>query len=121
MKRLIVLFMEIVLLVGCASANTPEKLLRPGGPFTDPWVYLDTFPIGKVTADQLVEQIGPPDDSKHLEAKTFLTYISTVRTENNRFIFTVENGIVTDVAFMSDMSIFWFGYTENTAKKRQKK
>lgn len=117
MKKALFACLVILALLGCASTNTKATLLRPGGPFMDPWQYLDSFPIGQVSENQLLEQIGPPDNTYQVKEKAFHTYLAG-HGSAEKFIFTVEKGMVTDVTFSTPMVFPGVAYS---ASKRQKR
>lgn len=80
MKKMILAFVFIMFVFGCHPTadmmgyNPPTvKGVTKPTIFTIPPRYLDSFPLGTVTEEDLINNLGIPGDSYKLNGKTYLS------------------------------------------------
>lgn len=114
MKKTIVSLLLTLLVYGCGTPMV-SGFSKPTI-FTIPPSYLDSFPLGSVTKDELISNLGVPDKSSELDGKTYLAYELGEGYGKRQYVFEISNGIVTDVRYHDQGP-----YNGSSAKKRQNK
>jgi len=82
--------------------------------FTIPPRYLDSFPLGTITEENLIDNLGIPSDSYKLNEKTYLSY--EIAKSGRKFVYVLFDGVVTDVVYHDQGP-----YNGASAKERQNK
>ena len=82
---------------------------------TNPLSYLSKFPLGKVTKESLINNLGVPDETINLKGKTCCSYELGEGYGKRQFVYELTDGIVTDVHYHDQGP-----YNGSSAKRRQK-
>ena len=90
-------YLLITLLLMLAACATPPDI-RPGK-FTSPTKYLQGFPVGKMTEQQLIDKIGAPDNQVEIGGHTLLVYYPFPNQTSPSYSYIVENGMIADVRY----------------------
>lgn len=124
MKKIILAFVFMLFVSGGCSTTDMAKIYGYTPPtvkgvtkptiFTAPPRYLDSFPLGTVTEEDLINNLGIPGDSYKLNGKTYLSY--EIAKSGRKFVYVLSNGVVTDVVYHDQGP-----YNGASAKKRQNK
>jgi hypothetical protein len=108
-----VLLILLVALSACAMTSRLKPTM-----LTVPAVYVDSFPLGKVSEAEMISAFGPPDETSAIDGQKTLVY--AVRKENqflNRtFTYIFADDVVVDVIHHDSGP-----YDGISAKKRQNK
>lgn len=99
MKTTTRLFACLLLLTLAACASTGG---RPNV-FTDPKGFLAAYPLGTVTEDQLLEQMGPPDHTSDLAGKRIAVYTVGKDFGLRTYSFILKGGVVMDVMYADSL------------------
>ena len=102
------------LVSGCATP-TKDGYSKPTI-MTNPLSYLDRFPLGKVTKESLINNLGIPDKTSDLEGKTYYSYELGEGYGKRQYVYELTDGIVTDVRYHDQGP-----YNGSSAKQRQSK
>jgi hypothetical protein len=91
---------------GCAP-QSPSGVIRPSIS-SDPRSYLRGFPLGKVTEDELLQQVGSPTRTHVNESKRLLTY--DIATKHNpgvlEYTYVIQKNVVQDVTYTNAGNFF---------------
>lgn len=114
MKTTIPILTLVVLLsiTGCASVSK-EGISKPTI-YTSPTSYLENFPLGSITEENLINHLGLPDKSTQLNGKSYYSYEVGSGYGERQYIYEVSGGIVTNVRY-NDQGM----YNGSSAKKIQ--
>ena len=93
-KYLIIL---LILLAGCATPAL-SGFSKPTI-FFNPLSYLDKFPLGVITQESLISNLGLPDKSYDFDGKTYLSYQLGEGYGLREYVYVISNGVVTDVQY----------------------
>ena len=115
MKKVAILF-AITLYFLVSGCGTPVKdgYSKPTL-WTIPTSYLDSFPLGKVTKENLINNLGVPDKTSVLEGKTYYSY-ELGGQGKKEYVYELTDGVVTDVRYHDQGP-----YNGSSAKQRQSK
>lgn len=114
MNKAFVCIVLALVVYGCATPSM-SGFSKPTI-LTNPLSYLDSFPLGLVTKDEIISNLGVPDKSSGLDGKTYLAYELGEGYGKRQYVFELSNGIVTDVRYHDQGP-----YNSSSAKKRQNK
>lgn len=113
MRKLLLLLCFVVAIYGCTP--TTGGFSKPTI-FTSPLSYLDSFPLGTVTKDELISNLGIPDKTNEFEGQTYYTYELGEGHGKRQFVYIISGDVVTDVKYHDQGP-----YNGSSAKKRQHK
>ena len=116
MKKVAILF-AITLYFFVSGCGTPVKdgYYKPTI-FSNPLSLLDSFPLGKVTKENLINNLGVPDKTSVLEGKTYYSYGFGEGGGKRQYVYELTDDIVTDVRYHDQGP-----YNGSSAKQRQSK
>lgn len=103
-----------LLIVGCATPVI-DGYSKPTVA-TNVVSYLDDFPLGKVTKDSLINNLGIPDKISEFEGKTYYSYDLGHGYGKRQYVYELTDGLVTDVRYHDQGP-----YNGSSARKRQSK
>jgi len=99
--RNIILFIALSMFLVAGSAMAKEAKIPKPTIFTIPTSYLAHFPLGAVTKDKLIDNLGIPDKTTQFEGKTYFAY--EIGNKNSwgarEFVYVLSDDIVIDVRF----------------------
>jgi hypothetical protein len=105
--KLISLVIPISLFVSACAPQSPNGVSRPSIS-SNPRTYLRSFPLGKISEDELLQYVGAPTRSHESGSKRFLTY--DVATKHNpgvlEYTYVVQGGVVQDVTYTNAGNFF---------------
>lgn len=119
MKRL-VLFVALVL-IAVSSANaedtSPNGVYRPTLA-THARSYLKSFPLNRVTADEIVQYVGAPDKSTTIGGSDYLTYNIEPKKGNGviEYTFVIKGRVVVNVTYLNSGNFFGVTQRESAIK-----
>lgn len=91
MKRVMLVLMMLAL-AGC----TPAGGIRPSA-YTYPTGYLQTFPLGAVTAEEMLQKVGPPDNTVEIAGRKAFVY--QIGSGRRTYTYVFDGGTVSDVIY----------------------
>ena len=99
-----------------AGDTSPNGVSRPTLS-TWPKTYLKDFPLGRVSADELIQYVGTPDKTYSLGGSDFVTINIEPKSGNGviEYTFEVKNGIVVNVTYLNSGN--FFGVTQRESAK----
>ena len=103
----------VCLLVLALSGCTAAGGLRPSS-FTYPSGYLKSFPLGTVTAEEMLQKVGPPDNTIEVSGKKAFVY--QIGSGRRTYTYVFDGGTVSDVIYNENGIL-----NGSTAKLEQKK
>jgi len=106
MKILSVLLSSCFLAISCAPQSS-NGVSRPSIS-TNPRSYLRSFPLSKISEDEIIQYVGAPTRTLEAGGKRYLTY--DVATSHNpgvlEYTYIVQNGLVQDVTYTNAGNFF---------------
>jgi hypothetical protein len=113
MKKIAMIVVVMSLLIaGCAATNK-DGYSKPTI-MTNPLSYLDSFPLGKVSKESVIGNLGIPDKTSEFEGKTYYSYELGEGYGKRQYVYELTNSIVTDVRYNDQGP-----YNGSSAKQRQ--
>lgn len=110
----LITIMLAILISGCATP-TKDGYSKPTI-MTNPLSYLGSFPLGNVSKDSLISNLGIPDKTSELDGKTYYSYELGNGYGKRQYVYELTNGVVTDVRYHDQGP-----YNGSSAKQQQSK
>ena len=104
------------LVSGCLPSTPVKDGYSKPTIMSDPLSYLDSFPLGKVTKENLINNLGIPDKTSDLEGKIYYSYELGEGWGKRQYVYELTDGVVTDVRYHDQGP-----YNGSSAKQRQSK
>lgn len=106
MKPILITLTFLFAVVSCAP-QSPNGVSRPSIS-TNPRSYLRSFPLGKISEDEIMNYVGAPTRTAESGGKRYLTY--DVATSHNsgvlEYTYVVQGGVVQDVTYTNAGNFF---------------
>jgi hypothetical protein len=108
--RTLILIVGAAIVSACAS---PAGGLKPSV-VTVPTGYLENFPLGLVTENEMISESGPPDRTADIGGKKAYVYELGEGYGKRTYTYIVDNGVIADVLYNDQGP-----YNGITARSRQ--
>ena len=95
-----------------ASDKSPNGVYRPSLS-TNAKAYLRSFPLAKVSAEEVVQYVGAPDKTYSLGGKDYVTYDIEPKGGKGtiEYTFVVKDGVVVELTYLNSGN--FFGVTQH--------